>query len=292
MIRTHRRPRAGYTLVETLVAMGSATFLLVGLATTLAIATSALDTDFVDRDRAVLGEARSSLQSDLAAARHFTERTANSVTFAVPDRSNDGKADLLRYAWSGTPGDPLTVSVDGGPAATVLEDVQNFDLSYETETFSPPTLSAHAGYPHVYANEESGVPNTQIATRFNVLDPITVTAVTAFVGGHGSKDFRVAVYGDNGGEPDALVVESSRVRTPSLAAWTTVSVPDTPLTPGDYWLAVAFEHGFQSYQYTTGGGDVRTRSHDAVSNGFRTTWGTSDETEDRRISIYAVHGTN
>ncbi len=288
----HCDRRPGYTLVEVLVSMGAAAILMTGLASTLLLATAALDPDFDDRDRAEQGEVLSVLQSDLAQAKYFTERTSTSVAFVVPDRDGDGEDESIRYAWSGTPGDPLTVAYNGGTTATLLGDVQVFDLQFATESFAPPTLTAHVGFPHVYANQQTSTHDVQVATRFTVLDPVTISGIAAYTGGHHNKDFRVAVYDDSGGEPDTLLAESAAERTASSMDWTTLTVPDTFLAPGDYWLAVAFEHKNQCYQYTSGGGELRTKSNDAVKNGFLATWGASDSTETGRLSIYAVHDTN
>ncbi|MFH0982677.1 MAG: hypothetical protein V2A79_14225, partial [Planctomycetota bacterium] len=39
----------------------------------------------------------------------------------------------IRYAWSGTPGDPLTWQYNGGAAITIAEPVEAFSLAYTTE---------------------------------------------------------------------------------------------------------------------------------------------------------------
>ena len=44
----------------------------------------------------------------------------------------------------------------------------------------------------------------------------------------------VAVYTDNGGQPDQLVAQS--VSTSLVTGINSIDVPDTVLTPGDYWL--------------------------------------------------------
>jgi hypothetical protein len=66
------------------------------------------------------------LEADLEFALAFTEQSARAVTFLVPDQSGDAKLETVRYAWSGTPGDPLTRQFNGGAVAVVLENVHVF----------------------------------------------------------------------------------------------------------------------------------------------------------------------
>jgi hypothetical protein len=67
--------------------------------------------------------------TDLQTAKSFTERTATAVTFTVPDRDGDNIDETIRYAWAGTPGDPLTYQLNGGTATTLADDVQQFNLA-------------------------------------------------------------------------------------------------------------------------------------------------------------------
>lgn len=70
------------------------------------------------------------LTADLTEAIHFTQRTPQAVEFTVPDRTGDGNPDVLRYAWSGLAGDPLTRQINGGVVAPLVPAVQAFSLAY------------------------------------------------------------------------------------------------------------------------------------------------------------------
>jgi hypothetical protein len=66
----------------------------------------------------------------------FSERTANAVTFKVPDRTGDELPETIRYSWSGTAGDPLQIEYNGSAPATLVADVNQFDLSYSLRTMT------------------------------------------------------------------------------------------------------------------------------------------------------------
>jgi len=74
--------------------------------------------------------ALSQLIEDLQVARYITEDTGTAITMVVDDRTGDGLPDRLRYAWSGTAGDPLTLSINGSVPVNVADNVQAFSLSF------------------------------------------------------------------------------------------------------------------------------------------------------------------
>lgn len=132
------RRRRGYTLIELIVSMGSATMLIAGLASALFTSSSAMSLDSGSQaKRQQSAEIQADLMADLQYALNFSERTANAVTFTVPDRDGDSNPETIRYAWSGTAGDPLTYEYNNGTAVTLADDVQSFDLSYLTRTMQP-----------------------------------------------------------------------------------------------------------------------------------------------------------
>jgi len=77
--------------------------------------------------------------ADLQMALQITERTATAVTFTVPDRNGDSTPETLRYAWAGA-GSPLTREYNGqpGPAASMAENVQVFNLDWLLQAAGPP----------------------------------------------------------------------------------------------------------------------------------------------------------
>jgi hypothetical protein len=125
--------RSGHTLVELLMAMVGAGVLMVGLSSTMFIALAATDTSNAPTAAILEGHAAlSDLLSDLEFALSLSETTANAVTFTVPDRDGDSNPETIRYAWSGTPGDPLTIQYNGGIVATLADNVHVFQHDLPT----------------------------------------------------------------------------------------------------------------------------------------------------------------
>jgi hypothetical protein len=125
------RGRPGFTLMEVVVASASAAVLAVGMMSCLLIAGRALNEDWVAPARELKGGAP--LEMVLSDTRHavsFSERTAQAVTFQVPDRTGDTLPETIRYSWSGTAGDPLLMKYNAGTAATLAAGVYDFGLAY------------------------------------------------------------------------------------------------------------------------------------------------------------------
>ena len=137
-----------FTMIELVVSLAVVSILLAAMGSTILLATKALPSGTAPDDRVVdAGGALGKFTEELRAAVHITERTATAVTFTVADRSGDGVPERIRYAWSGTPGHPLTRQYNNAAAASVLKNVYRLDLGYElkavTETYpGPPVESA------------------------------------------------------------------------------------------------------------------------------------------------------
>lgn len=144
------------------------------------------------------------LTADLRLALVFKEREANLVEFTVPDRDNDGLPELIRYEWTGAPGNQLTRLVDLSDApleatpVVIAEDVAEFDLTYMLRTWGdpppPPALVseevlilAHDEKIDLTANRallvvtSSGGPTSQEQARVSLLESwgYTVTLISA-----------------------------------------------------------------------------------------------------------------
>jgi hypothetical protein len=121
--------RNGLTLIEMVIALLSSGMLVAGLASALYISTQALPpVESVSRQGATASIVLYDFMTDVSLAMSFSERTSNAITFTVPDRDGDSLVETIRYAWSGTAGDPLTYEYNGGTAAVLADDVQAFNL--------------------------------------------------------------------------------------------------------------------------------------------------------------------
>lgn len=123
----------GYTLIELVVSMIGVSVLAAGLAASLSIATQSLsvgDGDLADARAAhrVLAQ----LHRDAQSATAFSELTPSSVAMTVPDRDGDSVPEVIRYAWSGVVGDPLTAAYSGQGERNIAENVQSFSLAWLT----------------------------------------------------------------------------------------------------------------------------------------------------------------
>jgi hypothetical protein len=138
--RVRRRPPArGVTMLELVTCLAISSMLVGGLASAIHLAVLSLDSPTgatattLDTNAAI-----DQLNADVRVATAFTERTATAITCTVPDRTGDGLPETIRYAWAGA-GSPLTRAVNGlpSPAASLLGNIQSFNLSFLTKTVQP-----------------------------------------------------------------------------------------------------------------------------------------------------------
>jgi hypothetical protein len=152
-----RSARRGYTLLEMVISTGAATVLLGGLMSTIVVANRAWSPDLKPAIKTEASSLTRQLSIDLRSALAFTDRTATAATFTVPDRDSDGQPEVLRYAWSGTSGDPLTVSLNGGTAQVVVADVQTFNMDYLLRSVTAPVIpTSGQNVTVVYLSEKDG----------------------------------------------------------------------------------------------------------------------------------------
>ena len=142
MARSGNRPpaaRRGFTLTELLIASASAAVLMAGLSSALYISGSVLQAEQNTAARSLeAAEVIADLVRDLRHAQSFSERGRTVVTFTVADRTGDNLPETIRYAWSGTAGDPLTYQCNGGLIESIASDVQAFDLDAIVRQMAPP----------------------------------------------------------------------------------------------------------------------------------------------------------
>lgn len=89
------------------------------------------------------------MEVDLAEATSVTETGDSSVAFVVPGRGEDADGpESIRYAWSGTAGDPVTLELNGDAPAVVCENVHALSFKYayaELTLQHPPRVMLIAG---------------------------------------------------------------------------------------------------------------------------------------------------
>ncbi|MCH7925855.1 MAG: prepilin-type N-terminal cleavage/methylation domain-containing protein, partial [Planctomycetes bacterium] len=121
--RNRRRVRRGFTLVELVAAMTVMTILMMGMGSAMIIASRAIPND--KSPMSIATESRNVLDrltEDLLYAISVSEKAATALTFTVADRGHGAAGpETIRYAWSGTPGDPLTLEYNGASAVNLVD---------------------------------------------------------------------------------------------------------------------------------------------------------------------------
>jgi hypothetical protein len=136
-------PRArGLTLVELVFTLSVSAVLLAAATSAVVIASHAVP----DRQGAAAGVARAAsaledMAADLRFAYAVTEASPTATTIVLPDQDGDGADETIRYAWSGTPGDPLTCQRGSATPSAVCADVRELSLAYETSAEALPTTN-------------------------------------------------------------------------------------------------------------------------------------------------------
>lgn len=133
-LRTHAH--GAFTLVELVVSLSITSILLVTIASSVMIASYAIP-DGTEKSSVVITSSRGldQLVEELRYALAIHEQTATSLEFTVADRNGDILQEVIRYAWTGVAGDPLTRQYNGGPLIPVANNVQDFTLGYQTITY-------------------------------------------------------------------------------------------------------------------------------------------------------------
>lgn len=199
------RPR-GHTLLEMMLSLVLLSVVMASIGSAVMFASSAIPNDdsptaTLARDIAVIGH----LAEDLAAAKYIIEQSATAVTVVVGDRTGDGIPDRLRYAWSGTSGEPLYVQINDQPPTIVLDSVSIFALRYEmrSSTTSLPGALQRSGSEKLLSNEGALLPNstglgtaTAMGQRFT---PSLSTEALAY------EPTRVEFYGNQAGTANGVI---------------------------------------------------------------------------------------
>lgn len=127
--RCASRSRRAFTLVEAAVSIALTTILLsvVGVAITQSISAAERGVDLNQRSRQA-AEVFDQVSAELGVATSITTRTSNALEFTVPDMTSAGADPVIRYEWSGRPGDPLMRTYNAKAATPVLNDVRSFSF--------------------------------------------------------------------------------------------------------------------------------------------------------------------
>lgn len=137
MILAKHRHNTGFTLAELLVSIAVTMVIAVGIGSSMLMASRAMpDADNPADAALAAGQAAEQLAAEIQYAISINSRSTTMIEFTVADRNDDEIDETIRYEWSGTSGEPLTRQYNGGSVVTLMEDVHQFDLSYDLQTIS------------------------------------------------------------------------------------------------------------------------------------------------------------
>jgi len=133
----------GLTLIELVVTIAVMAVIMLGVGSAMLIVSHAVPTADNPAGAAIAaGQVADEIATELQYAVSIVDSTATTIEFTVGDRDGNDVPETIRYAWSGTPGDPLTRQYNGSAAFAVLPDVGQFDLSYDVKTVTTEVQSS------------------------------------------------------------------------------------------------------------------------------------------------------
>jgi hypothetical protein len=179
-----RERRRGHTLMELVAAMICSAVLLAGLGSVMLIGRQVAYSPTSASVRTETANVVSYLADELQYATLLIGQSTRSLEFVIADRDGDGRAEKIRYAWSGTSGDPLVKTVNGGAPHTILEAVEEFNASYvlkpETMTLNTTSETAESV---LFSNDsvQAGVDRDVSTTRHSaqLIDAAALSGVPA-----------------------------------------------------------------------------------------------------------------
>ena len=316
-----RRPRRGFTLIEVVMSLAIVGTLMVGMVSAMMITSRSIRTEDTPLSKASRStKALDDVVADLNIALAFTERTDKAVTFTVPDRNGDGDCETIRYAWSGTVGDPLTREYNGADPVIVADDVHQFDLSYLVEMASgsskvvPPSAIESAEVELL--SHDDGPGGTMRTSPVNKNSWIgSYVAPTLPTNATSWKVSRVLVRASATGLPTGLVeVEVQTADADGLPTGTVLAsrtVSEVTLSDSMLWVDLSFSgvSGLDPddglcvvLRYVSGVGDAARIEHEQdsapatpglvfmTSTDMGTTW-TESASDQLRIYVYGTYTT-
>lgn len=212
------RTRDGYTLIELVVAIASASVLMVGLSSALFVSARALEMDngaTLQQSRAEQALAR--LMTELGDATRFEGAGVNALAFYVPDRDGDGLEERLAFSWSGVAGDPLMFE-QNGRSVVLLNDVASLDFQTVTQSLTAQDVTIATPSPWPIVESSS----------FAEIDPKASSLVLPAPSGTVEGDLLIATVAIHNDRVDSLTPPSG---------WTTLDVGlgEDKVTLGVWW---------------------------------------------------------
>jgi type II secretory pathway pseudopilin PulG len=125
----HHHRRRAHTLIELVAAMVCSVVLLGGLASVMLVARQVAYTPSAAARRTQAADVVNRLSDELRYATLILQQSSWILEFLVTDRNADGTAEKIRYEWSGTVGEPLYKTINGGTPTAVIKSINEFQIN-------------------------------------------------------------------------------------------------------------------------------------------------------------------
>jgi len=236
--RCNKPCRRGHSLIELVAAMIASAFLLAGLGSVMLIGRQVAYAPSAATERTAAADTVNQIAEELRYATLILQQTPQILEFVVADRNSDGTAEKIRYAWSGTPGDPLYKTVNSTAAVIVLHSVDAFANTLHLKSEVTPLTTTVDSAETLLASNAS----VQIGTDRDItatshfaqqINPSVFSAIPSNVISWNATKFDF--YGSKSGTPSGTLLVQLRASGDPLDAPTSevlgqVSIAESALT--------------------------------------------------------------
>ena len=290
-----------------IAALAVMSVVLIAIGSAVALASRAMPLSVTANDQ-IVSTARITerIAGELGSAVYLTERTANAVTFTLADRDSDGLPEVIRYAWSETAGAPLTRQRNGGTAVNILEDVQEFELTYVKETrneqYPGPLISSSETA--LISHDSPSLPLDWSVTSSNWIGQFFLPTLPAGITSWSVTrvKFMAKKSGSGAGETLVQLRLPNGKNLPLVNAIEQISLWEPQLTNGHLWQDITFNRvtglapgtGLCLVLEHASGANPAAIQYDGGATGDRLTTidgGASWNTAPTKVMRYYVYGT-
>lgn len=238
----------GHTLMELVAAMVASAFLIAGMGSVMFIARQVAYTPSDAIRRSQSAEVVSQICDELRYATVVIQQTSKILEFVVTDRNADGTAEKIRYEWSGTLGDPLKKTINGGTAVDVLPSVNNFYIAFQqTTTTTTLTTTVDSAEGQLLGTSAPSSPPSRDIDASNLLGQVIVPGAFPSVPANAISWnlTKIDFYGRQWGTAtDTLGVQLRATGDPSDCPTSSVigytNVAESSLGAADSWNTITF----------------------------------------------------